>query len=268
MTQEMEMDEVIRSLRKAIEGDKRFFLEAKNDPNLEPIRPNVNKLLTQLTIEAKKRAEKGLQDCLQVRNQVDFNWNPASSKKAKIEKGLVELSKLIAGKSYFGYLDAEELSRSIQETLKDFAAESLVMFGQQIESFDSKIQACDKIIAEHKKNLLNGSNLNWGWVVGSFIWLSIPSWVVGAMQKSRPDWLIFLFMFVVPPIPGIIVMFIDLVLSKGRSRQKYLPLIEQEENKKLAFENERSQAKSSFERIRQIDFIFSAENNFREGKAS
>lgn len=264
------LDEVLSSLRKAIEGDKRFFIEAQDDPKLQPIREHVNSLLNQLTQETKQRAERNLEDCLRFKSEVDFNWNPSSTQKDKIEQGLSTTKALIDKASYFDYLDAEKLSEDILKSLISFLDETSLMFAQRIELLKIEIQTCDHRIAEAKYKLEHESPYPpkpW--------WLSGPRWRAGvgtalplllllyipfglwvASKGGKVDDLIIYggiaLVFVIPIIVGIFVAYRVSIRYKYEHQQEYLPVIKNAENKRRSLEDEISRAESTVEKIRQI----------------
>ena len=56
----MSDQEILQSLRKAIELDRNYFVKAKIDKNLDPIRSQVDRLLENILQETKTKAEQGI----------------------------------------------------------------------------------------------------------------------------------------------------------------------------------------------------------------
>ena len=74
--------EVLHSLRKAIERDKHYFVKAKIDENLDPIRSQVDRLLAEIQQKAKiKAGQEILKAVSQEKRMIEWFKSKFSDKK-------------------------------------------------------------------------------------------------------------------------------------------------------------------------------------------
>lgn len=91
----------LQLLEKAISEDKKFFVLAKVDEQLNPIRPRADALLERLYDEARSRAENTIADIQSVVENVE-KWYCDGRLLARVEG----LKKRLADQAYFRYVDA------------------------------------------------------------------------------------------------------------------------------------------------------------------
>jgi hypothetical protein len=230
-------DELINSLREAIEKDRRYFIEAKTDPIFLPVRDRVNTLLNQLAQEAKRRAEKRYEECLSLTSEIDFNWNSKSLHKKECQKGLYSI-KLLARSGYSDYLDLESLSNDVLKSARDFLDETLLQYKQNLNKLKTEIDDIEKTINKMKKEIKHHGWLGFGCGFGIAILSLILVIIIGAAlgAKYLSDEVQFTLLFILPICCGIIVGLIIYYLKEHSNNKNILPIIIKDENHKLQLE--------------------------------
>lgn len=110
------LKELLSSLNRAIEEDRKLFVAAEVDPALDVVRDHVNELLDKLGRDAKSKAEKALQSAQLAVNEME-EWGFQETSKSDYNAALKTIKKAndnLRTGSYFGYLDALQLAKEAQ----------------------------------------------------------------------------------------------------------------------------------------------------------
>lgn len=109
MNGKSDLEQLLASLRRAIVGDRRFFVAAKADPNFESLRVQVDGLLDELFQESKIRAEETISSAERAIGEME-EWHSQEVAPSDHQIALNAITKAreaYESNSYFGYLDAE-----------------------------------------------------------------------------------------------------------------------------------------------------------------
>lgn len=131
------LDRLLESLRVAILGDRNLFVRAKLDPELQPVREPVDRLLDQFVQEARTTADRHIQrteKLLTILDRCDVAEEKARLLMAKARKSYSD-------DSYFGYTDASRLAEEAEVS----AAQSL------LRATEARVDDFTKAAAESEK---------------------------------------------------------------------------------------------------------------------
>jgi hypothetical protein len=157
MTTKDHVASLLWSLEHAIRQDRRFFVAAKADPVLSPVKEQVEELLGRLLHEAKAQAEMGLTHAQSAFAELKA-WHGET---AAINKTMAKLEATCHTGSYFGYLDtiplAAEVKAKIETVIQDTRASarsSLNEARNQVGAMRSSAVALmgDSVIPKESRN--------------------------------------------------------------------------------------------------------------------
>ena len=140
MKREHETAQLLATLRRAIEGDKRFFVIAKADPNLEPVRAHIDDLLVQLTREAKSRAEQELDSTrFAISEMEEWHAYETDSSDSSALNTMTKARTSFQSSSYFGYLDAQSWALKATEQAKSATNRQKVNMKKAIQKLEKQV---------------------------------------------------------------------------------------------------------------------------------
>lgn len=152
----MSEQEVLQSLRKAIEQDKNYFVKAKIDKNLDPIRSQVDKLLEEIEHEAKTKAERGISRAKPMVNRMvewfnsEFCDGDADSKFSSAWNKIQKAKRKFGRDTYFDYLAALKVMKGVIEDL-EYVQESI---RDDLEYSKKRLEECNSELEDIHRNRL------------------------------------------------------------------------------------------------------------------
>ncbi len=126
----MSEEEILQSLRRAIELDRNYFVKVKIDKNLYPIRKQVDKLVREIQQEAKIKLEREISKAEWMAKRMEewfkskFCGQKARNNFSSTCSEIQEAKRMFGRHGYFDYLKALEVMEDIKEDFED-AQESI-----------------------------------------------------------------------------------------------------------------------------------------------
>ncbi|MDD5339339.1 MAG: hypothetical protein PHG35_08045 [Dehalococcoidales bacterium] len=244
------LNEALSSLKRAIQSDNRFFIEAQNDPRLNPIRAQVKNLLNQIVIEETKRVQELYEQCILIRTETNFNWTTDVEIEKNIEENLILAKSLINKGHYYEILEAKKACNDIKQQLKKYLDNSIDLYYKKLESNQKLIIGFSISSTNIDKESSGGYVFGFGCPSAGLTFLLILFGTIFGKWKIVSNEFLQIFMF--PMIVFLVVALIAYLASRPFINNEYKLKQKSISEKKQVLEEENNNLEVELRKIQKI----------------
>ncbi len=186
----MSEQEILQSLRKAIELDRNYFVKAKTDKKLDPLRSQVDRLLENISQETKTKVEQEISKAESMAKRMEswfkseFSDINARDKYTSACEGIREAKRKLEGHGYFDYLDALRITRDVNEAF----ASAQPSIRDELYYSERELEECNNKLKHTDEEIRKNSNKFHTRLIVSLIAIIAP-WIFSASGAyERGDW--------------------------------------------------------------------------------